>query len=194
MKLYCILTLILALTATATAQRFTTLTGTPTKLAAAYSEATTLDLTRVRDVSQMEKFVRLGLLVKLTGNRNYQLHRVAHPYLRPAGRLLVERLSAQSRAAPGEPLVVTSAVRTLEQSKKIWNASSKTVHPAGIAVDFRVPGNERSRKWLEAALLQMQSKGVVIATREHKQPHYHVVVLSRAYEAYVALKTGTARS
>jgi uncharacterized protein YcbK (DUF882 family) len=165
------------------AEPFTTLKGSKPKVNKSYEQALAHNYTRVRDGEQVQKFVKLGLLVRLSGNENYALHEVQYPYLRPAGKLLVERLSAQYRKATGEKLVVTSATRTLTNAP--WNASSKSVHPAGMAVDFRISQNSKSRAWIENALLTMQSRGVIYATKERNPPHYHVVVLSRQYEAYV---------
>jgi len=163
---------------------FTDLKGSKAKVAAAHDYATTNDLSFMKDEAQIEKFVHLGLLAELKGNDDYALNGMSFPYVRPAAKLLVERLSAQCRKATGEGLFVNSGVRTTDEH--FWNSSALSVHPVGIAIDFKVPRSAQAKKWLEGTLLALQSRGTILATHEHRPPHYHVVVLPREYEAYVA--------
>ena len=81
-------------------------------------------------------FIRSGLLVRLDGNRNYELADVSFPYVRPQVKLFVERLSAQSRAKCEDSIVLTSGTRSLAGQPS--NGSSRSVHPAGMAVDLRI--------------------------------------------------------
>jgi uncharacterized protein YcbK (DUF882 family) len=162
---------------------FKTLKGTKTKVEAAHQQALAHDYTFARDSDHLTRFLRQGLLAEMTGNDDYTLYGVSHPYIRPMGKTFVERLSRQYRAATGEKLIVTSMVRTLDGA--LWNSSSKSVHPTGMAIDFRIPSNAKARAWLEESFLIMQSRGVIIATREKNPPHYHIVVLPRQYRAYV---------
>ena len=69
------------------------------------------DFTFLRDGNQVRTFANSGLLVRLTGDDNYQLAGVSYPYARPEVKLFVERLSSQFRAACGEQLVITSLTR-----------------------------------------------------------------------------------
>lgn len=184
----CALVALLASAATLHAEDFKTLWGTKAKVDAAFQHATNLNLTRVTDAAQLNRFVKLGLLVRLTGNRHYRLHDVTSPYLRPAAKLLVERLAEQYYAEFREQLVVTSALRTLAHSAGVWNASQKSVHPAGIAVDFRIPQNADAKAWLENTFLTLQAREVIIATRETNPPHYHIVVFPVRYQDYVTAK------
>ncbi len=133
----------------------------------------------------MREFVAEKRLVKLEGNRHYSIKRgTAFPYARPAVRLFVENLAAEYHAATGERLVVTSLTRPISRQPR--NASELSVHPAGMAVDLRVPGKASSRKWLEKRLLQLEDKVVLDATKERKPAHYHVAVFPREYEKYIA--------
>src|SRR5690606_6429895 len=72
------------------------------------------------------------------------------------------------------------------------NASDRSVHPTGMAVDLRVPNNARCRQWLESTLLSLEGSDVIEATRERNPPHYHVAVYPRPYTQYVARITGNA--
>src|SRR5690606_15586355 len=86
------------------------------------------DFTYLQSPSQVQRFVNLGLLVPLRPNADYQVHNVSYPYVRPAVRLFVERLASQYRAACGEQLVVTSAIRPESFQQRLRNGSDRSVH------------------------------------------------------------------
>lgn len=157
-----------------------TLKGTRAAVVAAHEVAKRHDLTPVRDAAQAERFAKRGILVEVKESDHVALHDVGYPYARPALALFIERLGAQYYGACKERLVVTSLVRP--QDEQPWNASDYSVHPHGIAVDFRVP-NAACRAWLEKTLLTLEERGVIDATRERRPPHYHVVVFPH-YTAY----------
>jgi hypothetical protein len=173
--------LCLLATVPATAQ---TLRGSPASVERQYRVAKDHDFTFLRTSQQVRQFVERGYLVRLPGNQNYTLSRVSHPYARPEVKLFVERLSAQYRAACGEQLVVTSLTRPLNGQPA--NASARSVHPTGMAIDLRVSQRPACRNWLESTLLSLEGRGVLSATREHRPPHYHVSVFPRQYARYVA--------
>lgn len=151
------------------------------------------DFTFLRESSQLRRFVGAGLLVPVGGNANYRLKDVSFPYARPAVKLFIERLSEQYRQACGEQLVITSLTRPLAQQPR--NASPRSVHPTGMALDLRRPNNPTCRGWLESTLLYLEEQSVIEATRERAPPHYHVAVFAQDYAGYVqTLKTRTASS
>ena len=123
-----------------------------------------------------------GRFVRLEGNADYRLNGVSHPYLLPTTRTFVERLAAQYRAGCGEQLVVTSAIRPLAKQPK--NSSDYSVHPTGMAVDLRKPSG-KCLTWLRKTLLALEDRGVIDGTEERSPPHFHVVVFSGAYDAYL---------
>ena len=164
--------------------KFTTLQGSRPKVLAAHAYAIKYDYSFVRDAEHFKRFIAQGLLVELPGNENYSLHKVSFPYARPTAKLFIERLSSQYRKATGQVLQVTSATRS--QDSQPWNASQYSVHPTGMAIDFRIPADTVALKWLQTSLLAMQGRGVVLATQEHNPPHLHVVVLGPHYTKYVA--------
>lgn len=142
--------------------------------------------------ARVRAFVDAGYLVPVRPTRDFEIHDVSFPFARPEVRLFVERLAPQYRSACGEKLVVTSLTRPL--SDQPWNASDRSVHPTGMAVDLRRSNSSRCRSWLESTLLSLEGAGVLEATRETKPPHYHVAVFPRAYATYVAALTdGQAR-
>ena len=141
--------------------------------------------------SGIPNLVEHGELVRVTENQNIVLHRVSQPYARPAVKLFIDRLSAQYRRACGEQLVVTSLLRPLDRQPP--NAATSSVHPAGMALDLRIPRNGRCRAWLEQTLLSLEGSGVLDVTRERWPPHYHVAIFTTPYKNYVARLTNSSR-
>ena len=165
------------------------LRGSSASLDRQVAQARGHDFTRLTGAAQLRRFVDAGLLVHLAGNRDYTLVDVSFPFARPEVRLFVERLSSQYRRACGERLVVTSLTRPLSHQPR--NASDRSVHPTGMAIDLRRPAG-RCRGWLEAVLLSLEARGVLEATRERRPPHYHVAVYPKPYAAYVSALTAGA--
>ena len=149
------------------------------------------DFTFLRRASQLERFVDAGLLVPLEGGADYRLHDVSFNVARPEVKLFVERLSTQYLAACGEPLIVTSLTRPT--SSQPANASPRSVHPTGMAVDLRVPEG-KCRRWLQPVLLSLERRRVIEATLERRPLHFHVAVFPGRYLAYVSGLTGRTES
>ena len=160
------------------------LRGSPTSMRRQHRVAERHDYTFLRNSRQVREFIEERRLVKLPGNRNYSVKRgISFAYARPAVKLFVERLAAQFRAATGEKLVVTSLTRPISRQPR--NASDLSVHPAGMAVDFRVPKKASSRRWLENTLVSLERSRVLDVTKERRPAHYHVAVFPSQYENYV---------
>ena len=177
--------LILGFVAEAQAQ---TLRGSKAAMEKQHQKAVELELTRLENGEEVEHFARLGILVELFGDENYELDVwVSYPYTRPTVKLFVERLSKQYREACSEKLVVTSLTRPADEQP--WNASPISVHPYGLSVDLRTPENKPCRKWLEATLLSLEKQDLVDAGRESNPPHYHVAVFIDRYRAFVTETT-----
>jgi LysM repeat protein len=171
----------LALPATALSQ---SLNGSKASMARQTAQAAAHDFSYMQTRARVTSFVNAGYLVRLAGNRDYDLHDVSYPYARPAVRLFVERLAAQFHSACGEKLTVTSLTRPVNEQPR--NSSEDSVHPTGMAVDLRIPGSRRCRDWLNSVLLSLEGTGVLEATRERNPAHYHIAVFPQPYEAYVA--------
>ena len=160
------------------------LRGSEASLNRAYAGAEDHNFTFLQTGAHVQQFVDAGYLVRLRSSRDFVLHDVSFPYGRPQVKLFVQRLGAQHRRACGEELVVTSLTRPL--SKQPRNASTLSVHPTGMAVDFRTSLNSVCRYWLESTLLYLEGAGVLEATRERRPSHYHVAVFPKPYAAYVS--------
>jgi LysM domain/Family of unknown function (DUF5715) len=166
------------------------LTGSPASLDRQNRRARLNDFTYLRTAAQVEQFARAGLLVPVDGNRDYTVDdEVSFRVARPEARLFIQRLAGQYHRACGEPLVVTSLTRPLSDQPE--NASPRSVHPTGMAVDLRRSTRPSCVRWLERTLLQLEERRVLEVTLEHMPPHFHVAVFPEAYARYVAHLTGT---
>jgi LysM repeat protein len=162
--------------------------GSPASLDRQVAQARAHDFSYLESGSRVRTFVDAGYLVAVRGNRDFELHAVSFPYARREVALFIERLSSQYHSACGEKLVVTSLTRPL--SAQPWNASDRSVHPTGMAVDLRLSQSQACRRWLESTLLHLEGAGVIEATRERNPAHYHIAVYPKPYAAYVAAVTG----
>src|SRR6185503_10600232 len=86
---------------------------------------------------RVQFFASQGWLVEVRPNADFVLKGVSFPYARPEVELFIRRLSAQFHARCGDPMVVTSLTRPLSEQPR--NASDRSVHPTGMAVDLRRP-------------------------------------------------------
>ncbi|HZJ00033.1 MAG TPA: DUF5715 family protein [Gemmatimonadaceae bacterium] len=159
-----------------------TLRGSPSSMREQHEIAVHEDLTFTKKPSQVENLVDSGTLVMVESNEDFALSDVSFPFARPEVLLLIERLAAQYRQDNGEKLIVTSLTRPTALQPA--NAHKLSVHPAGMAVDFRVPATASERAWLEKALLGLENERVLDVTREKHPPHYHVAVFPAEYLAY----------
>jgi hypothetical protein len=144
--------------------------------------AVQLRYTFLRTPAEVREYVAKGRLEALEGNADYALFDVSFPYARAEVRMFVERLAADYRAAMGKQLVVTSLTRP--EALQPRNAHQLSVHPTGMAVDFRIPDDAASRRWLEGTLISMEKRGLLDVTRERRPPHYHVAIFPGPYRAY----------
>lgn len=159
------------------------LRGSPATVERQNLAALTHDFTFLRDAAHVRRFVEGGYLVPVTSNPAYSVKRISFPYARPEVELFLSRLGRQYREACGETLVVTSLTRPT--TRQPWNASPRSVHPTGMAVDLRRSTNRACREWLESVLLHLEGEGVIEAVRERRPPHYHVAVFPQPYAEYV---------
>ena len=150
------------------------------------------DFTVLRDPAQLKRFVALELLVPVQAGKDFVLKDVSFPYARPEVRVFIDRLSSQYRRACGERLVVTSLTRPRTHQPR--NASPRSVHPTGMALDLRRPRSGSCRQWLERVLLSLEKQRVLEATLERRPPHFHVAIFPDAYRQYVSRITSESSS
>ncbi|MFW6193632.1 MAG: DUF5715 family protein [Gemmatimonadota bacterium] len=188
MKKLLVALVLLAIPFYATTAGAQSLRGSRAALEEQNRQARAHDFSYLRTAAQVRKFVAAGLLVPVSDTADFELVDVSYPYARPQAKLFIERLASQFRAACGERLVVTSLTRP--KSAQPYNASRRSVHPTGMAMDLRRHNTPACRSWLERVLLQLERSGVLEATLEHHPPHYHVALYPDPYVAYVERITG----
>jgi hypothetical protein len=177
--------LALALTALPTATAYADgLAGSPSSMVHQHEVAVKEDYSFLRTPNDVRTLTSHGALVPVTGNANLTLSKVSYPVARPEVRDFVQRFAASYHEATGTSLVVTSLTRPTSAQPR--NAHVLSVHPAGMAVDFRVPASSGARAYLESALLALERAGVLDVTRERSPAHYHVAVFADAYRRYAA--------
>jgi hypothetical protein len=172
-----------ALSSASQAARAQSLTGSRSSIDLQNRIAQEHDFTFTASTAQVKRFVNAGYLVPVRGNGDYYVKNISHPYARPEVALFIERLGKQYRQACGEQLVITSLTRPTNRQPR--NASSRSVHPTGMAMDVRRSSNRGCRAWLEKVLLRLEGAGVIEATREKRPPHYHIAVFPNQYGEYV---------
>jgi hypothetical protein len=183
-----LMTTLVALTASsgvlaAAAEASPSLRGSPASMREQNQVAREHGLNFYRTGEEIHAAVERGDLVPLEGNADYTVADfVRFPFAHPAAVLFVERLSKQYREACGQQLVVTSAVRPSNGQPR--NAHALSVHPAGMALDLRVSDRASCRAWLEGALMNMESRGLLNGIRERTPPHYHVALYPEPYMAF----------
>ena len=139
-----------------------------------HAVAVDLDYDFALTASEVADVVATGDLEEVVPNGDFEFSGVSFPFAQPEVRAFIERLAAEYHAATGLLLVVTSLTRPVSEQPS--NASPLSVHPAGMAVDLRIPSNRKARAWLSQRLLDFETLGVLDVTLERKPPHYHVAV------------------
>ena len=142
-------------------------------------EAARHNFSFIRDRGQLLSFVNNGYLVPVKGNHFYSLKAVSFPFARPEVLHFVERLAEKYSRTCGEKLIVTSLTRPSRYQPR--NASPRSVHPTGMALDLRRTNNYVCRRWLESVLLDLEDLGVLEASKERSPPHYHIAIVPRRY-------------
>lgn len=159
------------------------LRGSPAALDIQNRMARAHEYTYIDTPERVRYFVEQGWLVRVRPNRDFALHAVSFPYARQEVAVFIQRLAAQYRAACGEQLVVTSLTRPSTRQPR--NASDRSVHPTGMAMDLRYSRDRNCRAWLEDVLLSLEGAGILDATLERYPRHYHIALFPRQYMAYL---------
>jgi hypothetical protein len=160
------------------------LRGSPSSMAHQHRVAVDEDYSFLRRPQDVQKLASAGALVPIVENEHLALSKVSYPYARPEVRDFVERFAARYNEATGTRLVVTSLTRPASVQPR--NAHKLSVHPAGMAVDLRIPADSAARAFIERSLLEMEKAGALDVTRERSPAHYHIAVFAEAYAPFAA--------
>lgn len=165
------------------------LKGSPTSIENQYRAAHAYGYTFVKSSASVRGMVNAGKLVRVNPGSHLALHDVSFPYVVPGAKVFLDRLSAQYFRACGEKLTVTSLLRP--KNRQPANSAAKSVHPAGMAIDLRVPRERKCHSWLQKTLLALEKDHVLDVTKERRPPHYHVAVFIERYETRLAGMSST---
>lgn len=189
MKYLIIIKLILASLLCAGLAQAQTLKGSPASIEKQYRTALAYGYSFVNTARSVQDYVNPSQLVRVSPGRHLELHGVSYPYAVPGAKQFLTRLSEQYHNSCGEKLTVTSLLRP--RDRQPGNSVAHSVHPAGMAIDLRIPRTQKCRSWLENTLLSLEKQHVVDVTRERYPPHYHVAVFAKAPDTRVAANSGT---
>ena len=160
------------------------LSGSPSSMVHQHQIAVEEDYSFLRTPRDVQTLASAGKLVQVTDGKDLVLSKVSYPYTRPEVRDFIERFAARYHAATGSRLVVTSLTRPVSSQPR--NAHKLSVHPAGMAVDLRVPVDSAQRAFLERSLLDLERDGVLDVTRERSPAHYHIAVFADGFARHAA--------
>lgn len=141
-----------------------------------YARAVSSHLDFLRTPASIYNAVKDSELVAIGFTDDVDLDRVKYPFVLPHTREVIYAFAARYHAACGQRTVLTSAVRPVAEQPR--NASLKSVHPTGMAVDFRRPTGT-CLKFMRKDLLALEKQGVLEATEERHPVHFHVAVFER---------------
>lgn len=123
-------------------------------------------------------------LVPVSPSKTLELAGVSFPFALNTTRDFLKQLSQAYSNYCQEALIVTSLTRPNTHQPK--NASTRSVHPTGLAIDLRIPSTQKCKSWLVDSLVYLEEQKVVEATQERNPPHFHLVVFPNAYRNFVS--------
>lgn len=123
-------------------------------------------------------------LVPVSPSKTLELAGVSFPFALNTTRDFLKQFSQAYSNYCQESLIVTSLTRPNTHQPK--NASTRSVHPTGLAIDLRIPSTQKCKSWLVDSLVYLEEQKVVEATQERNPPHFHLVVFPNAYRNFVS--------
>ena len=177
----CLLTAGLVMSAPAAGQ---SLRGSWTSMDRQIRGAERHKFTYLDDRDDVDRFVRMGILVPVEENENLLLKDVSFPVARVELRDFLQEFAPVYRQECGEELIVTSLTRPRKLQPR--NAARRSVHPTGMAFDLHRSWDRSCRSWLEGMLIHLEYEEVLEATLERHPYHYHVALFPREYQKAVA--------
>ena len=163
------------------------LRGSPESLDRQNEAARAAGLSKRYSGDEIRRAAEEGVVRRVEGGALFELHQVSYPYAHPDLVRFLSELARFYLSACGDRLIITSLMRPINEQPR--NASDRSVHPTGIAVDLRYPARP-CRARLEPALLSLERQGVIEATRERRPPHYHVTLNPEVYTRITAQEGG----
>ena len=160
-----------------------TLRGSAASVDLMYTSAHSEDLQFLNTPDDIYRAAMHGALSLISVTEDLELDQATFPFVLPSTKRFADSLAHVYHTACGERLVVTSGARPLDDQPR--NASPKSVHPTGMAVDFRKPRTPACLAWLRTNLVGLEDRHVIEATEERHPAHFHVAVLRQSREARI---------
>lgn len=168
------------------------LRGSRDSLVRQNEEINRLQLPRIADDAELEGLIQKQQLVSLPATEGVRIDprmEASRRYCRAWTRQFLEDLGEAYYNEFRQPIQVNSAVRTVDQQKKLRrhnrNAApiegeTASSHLAGLTVDIAKRGmTGKQRKWMQQYLVRLRDLGLVEAAEERKQAVFHVMVSDR---------------
>lgn len=165
------------------------------------SEIDQAGLQRIEDDEQLQLLEERGVLVPIEETQYLVLSsslKENRRYARPWTAQFVDDMSREFYAKFHRPIEVNSAVRTVEQQRKLMRHNHNAApaegelassHLAGTTVDIAKRGLTRKQhKWITDYLADLKKQDVIEPEEERRQACFHVMVSER-YPYPVAIQT-----
>lgn len=165
-----------------------TLKGSKESVDLMYNAAESRDLQFFRTPDDVYAAAKAGSLKMISMTEDLEVDKAGWPFVLPTTLRFADSIATQYHEGCGERIVVTSGARPLD--KQPHNASPKSVHPTGMAIDFRKPRNPACLQWLRTSLLGLEDRGVIEATEEKHPAHFHVAVLHQPSVPHIQMAAG----
>jgi uncharacterized protein YcbK (DUF882 family) len=154
-----------------------------------------MELPRIADDDELEQIIENEQLVPLKESASLRVAsnlKDTHRYCKPWTRDFVEDFSQAFYDEFKKPIQVNSAVRTIQQQKKLRRhnrnagpieGETASTHLTGITLDISKRGlTKKQHAWVEQYFLPLKEKGLIDPIEERRQPVFHVVVFDRYTE------------
>lgn len=149
----------------------------------------TEELERIEDDDQLYELTQAGALVELPDAQSVEVAGnlpEERRYCRPWTRTFVEDFARDYYDEFHQPLVVTSAVRTVQVQKKLRRRNRNAAdidgdlaspHLTGATIDIGKRGmSKKQLNWIRDYLLEQQNRGVIDVAEEFRQRVFHITV------------------
>jgi Family of unknown function (DUF5715) len=160
------------------------------------AEIDRLQLPRIANEGELLSLIAREQLVPITASEWLRVDSRLEPsrrFCRPWTRHFLEDLGAEYYKQFHQPIQVNSAVRTVDQQKKLRRINGNAApaagevassHLAGLTVDIGRRGMSRKQQqFVEQYLVNLRSLNLVEAAEERRQAVFHVMV-SEGYTAW----------
>ncbi len=168
------------------------LRGSRASLVRQNEEIDRLDLPRIEDDEELEDLIQQKKLVSLPSTRGVRIDSRLEEdrrYCKSWTRDFLQDLGNDFNREFGGAIQVNSAVRTVEQQKKLRRRNGNAApidgdtassHLAGLTVDIAKKGLSRKQhKWLQSYFAKLRTLGLIEIAEERRQAVFHVMVAQK---------------